>query len=100
MFNVVVKKYGGPDILIYEESKKQEIISDCLRIEVKSIGVNFADTYTCYSGEYPCDAESASSALRLKGFIEAGFKDPLKYKQQEKLNKIYKDKNCIDIITE
>ena len=72
---------------------------DIIRTGV-NLGVNFADTYTCYSGEYPCDAESASSALRLKGFIEAGLKDPLEYKQQEKLNKIYKDKNCIDIITE
>ncbi len=62
------------------------------------LGVNFADTYTCYSGEYPCDAESASSALRLKGFVEAGLQDPLQYKQQDKLEKIYKENNCKSIL--
>jgi len=62
------------------------------------LGVNFADTYTCYSGEYPCDAESASSSLRLKGFIDAGLQDPLEYKQQDKLEKIYKEKNCKSIL--
>ena len=62
------------------------------------LGVNYADTYTCYSGEYPCDANSASSALRLKGFVDAGYKDPLKYKQQDKLDKVYTRENCVDII--
>tara|TARA_A100000171_G_scaffold22048_1_gene20489 strand:- start:4884 stop:5633 length:750 start_codon:yes stop_codon:yes gene_type:complete len=62
------------------------------------LGVNFADTYTCYSGEYPCDANSASSALRLKGFVDAGLRDPLEYKQQDKLNSVYKDNNCKSIL--
>jgi 7-cyano-7-deazaguanine synthase in queuosine biosynthesis len=31
---------------------KKEIILNGIEL-----GVNFADTYTCYSGEYPCDAE-------------------------------------------
>ena len=62
------------------------------------LGVNFADTYTCYSGEYPCNAESASSALRLKGFVEAGYRDPVKYIQQDKLDKIYDQNNCKSII--
>jgi len=61
---------------------KKEIILNGIEL-----GVNFADTYTCYSGEYPCDAESASSALRLKGFVDAGFRDPLAYKQQDSLIK-------------
>jgi len=61
------------------------------------LGVNFADTYTCYSGEYPCDANSASSALRLKGFVDAGLRDPLEYQQQEKLDAVYRDNGCKSI---
>lgn len=62
-----------------------------------SLGVNFGDTYTCYSGEYPCDAESASSSLRLQGFVQAGYKDPLVYRQQDKLNTVYEANNCKSI---
>lgn len=73
-------------------SKKQIILNGV------ELGVNFADTYTCYSGEYPCDANSASSALRLKGFIDAKLQDPLRYKQQDKLDSVYKDNNCKSIL--
>ena len=71
------------------EMSKEEIIKEGV-----NLGVDFSHTYTCYSGEYPCDAESASSALRLKGFIDAGYRDPLQYKQQKKLDKLYLDNNC------
>ena len=76
------------------EMSKKEIIEEGI-----SLGVDFGLTYTCYSGKYPCDAESASSALRLRGFIDAGYKDPLEYIQQEKLNQLYLDNNCRDIKT-
>ncbi len=59
-----------------------------------NLGVNFADTYTCYSGKYPCDAESASSSLRLQGFIECQYIDPLEYKQQDALNTLYRQHHC------
>jgi 7-cyano-7-deazaguanine synthase len=75
------------------ELSKKEIILNGIEL-----GVNFGDTYTCYSGEYPCDANSASSALRLKGFVEAGYIDPLPYKQQDKLDSVYKDNNCKSIV--
>ena len=76
------------------EMSKKEII-----LHGVELGVNFGDTYTCYSGEYPCDANSASSALRLKGFVDAGLRDPLPYKQQDKLDSVYRDNNCKSIIT-
>lgn len=63
-----------------------------------SLGVNFGDTYTCYSGEYPCDADSASSSLRLKGFIDAKLRDPLQYKQQDKLDAVYEKNGCKAIL--
>ena len=62
-----------------------------------ALKVPFAYTWTCYAGEDLADATSASSSLRLKGFIDAGYKDPIKYKQQESLDKIYADRNCVDI---
>lgn len=61
------------------------------------LGVDFAKTYTCYSGEDLPDASSVSSSLRLKGFIEAKLRDPLVYKQQDKLDQIYKQNNCKSI---
>ena len=71
---------------------KKQIVEEGIKLKV-----DFSLTYTCYSGEYPCDADSASSALRLKGFIDTGYKDPLLYKQQDKLNTIYDDKGCKSI---
>ena len=60
------------------------------------LGVNFGDTWTCYSNREDglADATTPSSSLRLAGFIEAGYKDPIKYLQQEKLDKIYQAKGC------
>ena len=43
MFNIVVKKFGTPDGLVYEKTKSQELNSDSVRIKVESAGVNFAD---------------------------------------------------------
>lgn len=56
------------------------------------LGVRFDKTYTCYSGEYPADAESASSSLRIQGFIKAGYVDPMPYKQD--LTNVWKKHNC------
>jgi|GEM_PF-178551 len=43
--------------------------------------VDFSQTYTCYSGNELADATTPSSALRIKGFGEAGYIDPQPYKQ-------------------
>ena len=61
------------------------------------LGVDFAKTYTCYSGGELADATTASSSLRIRGFLEAGYVDPIQYIQQEQLNKVYKQKNCKEI---
>lgn len=70
---------------------KREIIQEGVRLKVK-----FGDTWTCYSNRPDglADADTPSSSLRLKGFIEAGYRDPIKYVQQEKLEKIYSERNC------
>lgn len=77
---------------LLDMSKKEIILTGV------ELGVNFADTYTCYSGDYPCDANSASSALRLKGFVDAGIRDPLEYKQQDKLDAVYEKNDCRTIV--
>ena len=58
--------------------------------------MNLANTWTCYSNREDglADANTPSSSLRLRGFIEAGYKDPIQYVQQEKLNSLYKNKDC------
>ena len=60
------------------------------------LGVNFGDTWTCYSNREDglADATTPASSLRLAGFIEAGFRDPINYLQQEKLDGIYEARGC------
>jgi 7-cyano-7-deazaguanine synthase len=73
---------------------KKEIIEQGVKL-----GVDFGNTWTCYSNREDglADADTPSSSLRLRGFIEAGYKDPIQYIQQDKINKIYLDKNCRSI---
>lgn len=65
--------------------------ADIIR-EGVSLKVKFSKTYTCYSGDNLCDANSPSSALRVKGFANAGYIDPLPYKQD--LSNVWKKYNC------
>ena len=77
---------------LIEMSKK-----DIVKAGVLIYNIDFSKTWTCYAGNSLSDATTASSSLRLKGFIEAGYKDPLQYKQQEKLEELYKQNNCKEI---
>ena len=60
------------------------------------VNVNFGNTYTCYSGNVVSDAESVSSSLRIKGFIDAGYIDPIAYRQD--LSMVWQKYNCKQII--
>jgi len=73
------------------DKSKSDIIKEGVLLKV-----NFANTWTCYSNRVDglADANTPSSSLRLRGFIEAGYKDPIQYVQQEKLNSLYKNKDC------
>lgn len=43
------------------------------------LDVDFSNTWTCYEGkDEPC-GECTACALRIKGFIDAGIRDPLNY---------------------
>ena len=81
------------------DMSKAEIIEEGIRL-----GVKFKDTWTCYSEgkvkasdgswELIADATTPSSSMRVKGFVDAGYKDPITYIQQEKLDELYGDNNC------
>ena len=73
---------------------KAEIIQEGVRL-----GVQFENTWTCYSNREDglADATTPSSSLRIQGFISAGYKDPIKYLQQDKLDGIYEENNCIEL---
>ena len=70
--------------------------ADIVRMGV-SLHVPFAKTYTCYSGEELADATTPSSSLRIRGFLKAGYKDPIKYKQQKQIDALYQQHQCKDI---
>jgi len=57
------------------DKSKAEII----KLGVK-LGVNFSQTWTCYEGEEIACGECTACSLRIKGFIDAGFIDPLPYR--------------------
>lgn len=73
---------------------KREITLEAIRLNV-----HLDKTWTCYSNREDglADATTPSSSLRLSGFIEAGYRDPIQYIQQEKINQMYDDKECMYI---
>ena len=81
------------------EMSKADIIKEGIRL-----GVKYKDTWTCYSDgkvekngkgyHLIADATTPSSSMRVKGFVDAGYKDPITYIQQDKLNKLYDENNC------
>lgn len=86
-------------LLSLNRSIRIEVMTPLINMSKKNIietgvklGVDFADTYTCYSGEELADAESVSSSLRIKGFIDAGYIDPIQYKQD--LSAYWTKYNC------
>lgn len=71
---------------------KKDIILEGVRL-----GVKFDKTWTCYAGNDLSDATTASSSLRLQGFIEAKLRDPLVYLQQEAINVQYIKHDCREV---
>lgn len=73
---------------------KEDIVREGVRL-----GVKFENTWTCYSNREDglADATTPSSSLRLTGFINSGYKDPIKYAQQDKLDELYLQKGCVAI---
>jgi len=70
---------------------KEAIVEEGVRL-----GVDFSNTWTCYSNRKDglADATTPSSSMRVKGFVDAGYQDPIQYVQQPKLNELYLSKGC------
>jgi 7-cyano-7-deazaguanine synthase len=45
-----------------------------------SLGVDFSKTWTCYEGKNIACGKCTACSLRIKGFLDAGYIDPLPYK--------------------
>jgi len=72
------------------DKSKAEII----KLGIK-LGVNFKNTWTCYEGEDMACGECTACSLRIKGFIDAGYIDPLPYK----ISIPWEKYNCKEIIS-
>lgn len=70
---------------------KEAIVEEGVRLNV-----DFSKTWTCYSNRKDglADATTPSSSMRVKGFVDAGYQDPIQYVQQAKLNELYLSKGC------
>ena len=44
-----------------------------------SVGVDFSNTWTCYEGKDQACGECTACSSRIKGFIDAGYIDPVVY---------------------
>ena len=69
MFNIVVKKYGNPDNLIYEESESLVLDKNSVRIKVESAGVNFADLLIIKGRYQERPRPPFSPGLEISGII-------------------------------
>ena len=85
MFNIVVKKYGGPENLIYEEKKPSQIKPNAIRIKVKSIGVNFADTLIIRGKYQERPRPPFSPGLEVSGILSEIDKSEIKFKVVDKV---------------
>ena len=56
---------------------KEEIIK--LGVE---LGVDFSETWTCYEGKDKACGECTACSSRIKGFIDAGYIDPVPYSKE------------------
>lgn len=57
------------------DKSKEEIIKQGVKL-----GVDFSNTWTCYEGEEQACGECTACSLRIKGFIDSGYIDPISYK--------------------
>jgi 7-cyano-7-deazaguanine synthase len=77
------------DLLFLNRRNKIQIEAPLIELSKKeiielgiSLNVSFKDTWTCYEGKDKACAVCTACSLRLKGFIDAGYKDPLDYSIQ------------------
>ena len=73
MYSMIVNKYGSPDNLEYKKTKSRDIDSNLVRLNVKSVGVNFADILTVKGRYQERPRPPFSPGLEVSGqIIEIG----------------------------
>ena len=90
MFNVIVKKYGDPDILIYEKTTSLNLNPNSIRILVKSIGVNFADILIIKGRYQERPRPPFSPGLEVSGIISEVGSNVKKFNVGDKVMSIMK----------
>ena len=60
-----------------------------------NLGVPYELTHSCYRGEEEACGECDSCLLRLKGFMDSGFRDPVKYKKYPDFYEKYPGKSVL-----
>jgi len=69
MYNIVVNKYGDPDVLEYVKSDSQQIDDNSVKIKVNACGVNFADVLTIKGRYQERPRPPFSPGLEISGKI-------------------------------
>lgn len=90
MFNVVVKKYGNPDSLVFEKTESQKINCNEVRIKVGSAGVNFADLLIIKGRYQERPRPPFSPGLEVAGIITEVGKNVSSFKAGDKVMSIMK----------
>ena len=90
MFNIVIKKYGNPDNLIYEKTESQTLEKNSVRIEVESAGVNFADLLIIKGKYQERPRPPFSPGLEISGIITEIGSDVSKLKVGNKVMSVMK----------
>ena len=70
MYNIVVKKYGSPDNLLYQKYKEKKVIDNYIKISVASAGINFADILTIKGRYQERPRPPFSPGLEVAGIVE------------------------------
>tara|TARA_A100001015_G_scaffold289941_1_gene362381 strand:- start:941 stop:1912 length:972 start_codon:yes stop_codon:yes gene_type:complete len=90
MYNIIVKKYGKPEVLSYEKDTEKKILKNCVKILVASAGINFADILTIQGRYQERPRPPFSPGLEVSGIIQKVGKDVTGFKAGEKVMAIMK----------
>jgi 7-cyano-7-deazaguanine synthase len=79
-FEAAIKEGTRPETEIHIETPVIRLSKADIVREGRALGVPFEKTWSCYQAEDLACATCESCRLRLKGFAEAGVRDPLTYR--------------------
>ena len=80
---VVIKEFGGPEVMAYDEIKKPEPQPHEVLIKIEAAGINYIDTYQ-RSGMYPIELP-ATLGLEAAGVVEGLGKASTQFKTGDRV---------------